>query len=53
MSHNRSLFLPNPHLRLTNHITAIINRIRQIYADSGDIKVLATAGIASIPPTEI
>jgi len=28
----------------------IINKIRQIYADSGDIKVLATAGIVPIPP---
>ncbi|CAJ0892627.1 11892_t:CDS:1, partial [Entrophospora sp. SA101] len=33
-----------------NHITTIINRIRKIYADSGDIKVLATIGIAPIPP---
>ena len=37
-----------PHVRL--NITAIVNKMRKIYADRGDIKVLTTMGIVPIPP---
>ena len=36
-----------PHVRL--NITAIVNKMRKIYADRG-IKVLTTMGIVPIPP---